>query len=120
MLLRQWLCSIVVAGVVAVVGASSAHAGPQLTVTPRPHDFGTVRLTTTVSQTFTVEKLVHKAEANVHLSGNDLHAEAVDGDMYAALDALADKLDRMVVKHKEMRSSHRPENGGIRRAAAPI
>ena len=70
-----------------------------------------------VAVVLTVEKLEHKAEANVHLSGNDLHAEAVDADMYAAIDALADKLDRMVVKHKEMRSSHRPENGEARRAA---
>ena len=71
-----------------------------------------------VAVVLTVEKLQHKAEANVHLSGNDLHAEAVDADMYAALDALADKLDRMVVKHKEMRTSHRPENGGVKRAVA--
>lgn len=65
-----------------------------------------------------VEKLEQKAEANVHVSGRDLFAEASDGDMYAAIDALADKLDRMVVKHKEMQSSHRPENGGVKRAAA--
>jgi putative sigma-54 modulation protein len=64
-----------------------------------------------------VEKLVHKAEANVHVSGKDLHAEATDQDMYAAIDALADKLDRMVVKHKEMQTSHRAENGGAKRAA---
>ena len=70
-----------------------------------------------VSVVLTVEKLEQKAEANVHVSGNDLHAEAVDEDMYAAIDALADKLDRMVVKHKEIRSSHRPENGVTRRAA---
>jgi len=70
-----------------------------------------------VSVVLTVEKLEQKAEANVHVSGNDLHAEAVDEDMYAAIDALADKLDRMVVKHKEIRSSHRPENGGTKRAA---
>ena len=71
-----------------------------------------------VTVVLTVEKLEQKAEANVHVSGNDLHAEAVDEDMYAAIDALADKLDRMVVKHKEIRSSHRPENGGTKRAAA--
>ena len=71
-----------------------------------------------VAVVLTVEKLQHKAEANVHVSGSDLHAEAVDEDMYAAIDALADKLDRMVVKHKEIRSSHRPDNGGMRRAAA--
>ena len=69
-----------------------------------------------VSVVLTVEKLEQKAEANVHVSGNDLHAEAVDEDMYAAIDALADKLDRMVVKHKEIRSSHRPETGSARSA----
>ena len=68
-----------------------------------------------VSVVLTVVKLDRKVEANVHVSGNDLHAEAVDSDMYAAIDALADKLDRMVVKHKEMRSSHRPENGAVKR-----
>jgi putative sigma-54 modulation protein len=70
-----------------------------------------------VSVVLGVEKLVHKAEANVHVSGRDLHAEATDGDMYAAIDALADKLDRMVVKHKEMQNSRRSENGGAKRAA---
>ena len=70
-----------------------------------------------VSVVLRVEKLEHKAEANVHVSGKDLFAEAVDQDMYAAIDALADKLDRMVVKHKEMLSSHRPENGGAKRSA---
>lgn len=69
-----------------------------------------------VSVVLTVVKLDRKVEANVHVSGNDLHAEAVDGDMYAAIDALADKLDRMLVKHKEMRSSHRPDNGAAKRA----
>ena len=28
--------------------------------------------------------------------------------MYAAIDALADKLDRQVLKHKEKRNGHRP------------
>lgn len=70
-----------------------------------------------VSVVLTVVKLDRKVEANVHVSGNDLHAEAVDSDMYAAIDALADKLDRMVVKHKEMRSSHRPEMAGKAEAA---
>jgi putative sigma-54 modulation protein len=71
-----------------------------------------------VSVVLTVEKLQQKAEARVHVSGSDLFAESVEADMYAAIDALADKLDRMVVKHKEIRSSHRPENGGVKRAAA--
>ena len=54
-----------------------------------------------VTVVLTVEKLEHKAEANVHVSGNDLHAESVDGDMYAAIDALADKLDRKLIKYKD-------------------
>jgi len=54
----------------------------------------------------TVEKLVHKAEATLGVSGAVIHADAKDGDMYAAIDALADKLDRLVRKHKEKISDH--------------
>lgn len=49
----------------------------------------------------TVEKLDQKVEANVHLSGKDIHVCANDPDMYAAIDQLIDKLDRQVIKHKE-------------------
>jgi len=49
----------------------------------------------------TVEKLDQKVEANVHLSGKDIHVCANDGDMYAAIDQLIDKLDRQVIRHKE-------------------
>jgi putative sigma-54 modulation protein len=55
----------------------------------------------------TVEKLEHKAEATLGVSGAVLHADAIDGDMYAAIDALADKLDRRVRKHKEKQGDHR-------------
>lgn len=54
----------------------------------------------------TVEKLRHKAEAKVLLNGTMVYADAVDMDMYAAIDALADKLDRRVKKHKEKLSDH--------------
>lgn len=54
-----------------------------------------------------VEKLRHKAEATVHASGADLHAEAtVDENMYAAIDALIDKLDQQTRKHKEKTRDH--------------
>lgn len=54
-----------------------------------------------------VEKLRHKAEATVHASGADLHAEAVvDADMYAAIDALMDKLDQQTRKHKDKLRNH--------------
>ena len=54
----------------------------------------------------TVEKLRQKAEATLHVSGGSIHADATDGDMYAAIDALTDKLDRRVKKHKEKRGDH--------------
>ncbi len=50
----------------------------------------------------TVEKLEQKAEATLHVRGSSIHADAVPtGNMYAAIDALTDKLDRCVKKHKE-------------------
>jgi putative sigma-54 modulation protein len=57
----------------------------------------------------TVEKLRHKAEATLMLRGNKIYADATDGDMYAAIDALADKLDRCVKKHKEKSTDHHAE-----------
>lgn len=54
----------------------------------------------------TVEKLRQKAEATVNLSGSKIHADATDENMYAAIDALADKLDRGVKKHKEKLTDH--------------
>lgn len=54
----------------------------------------------------TVEKLRHKAEATVLLNGAKVYADAIEQDMYAAIDALVDKLDRRVKKHKELLSDH--------------
>jgi putative sigma-54 modulation protein len=54
-----------------------------------------------------VEKLDKKVEANVHLSGKDIFVACIDPDMYAAIDALADKLDRQILKHKERNFEHR-------------
>ncbi|SMF19922.1 ribosome hibernation-promoting factor, HPF/YfiA family [Pseudogulbenkiania subflava] len=60
-----------------------------------------------VAVTLSVDKLVQKAEVNVHLSGKDIHVEATESDMYAAIDLLMDKLDRQVLKHKEKLNEHR-------------
>ena len=54
----------------------------------------------------TVEKLEHKAEATLGVSGAKIHADAKDGDMYAAIDLLIDKLDRRLRKHKEKLTDH--------------
>lgn len=55
----------------------------------------------------TVEKLRHKAEATMHISGGNLYADDVQEDMYAAIDGLIDKLDRQGKKHKEKQKDHR-------------
>jgi len=60
----------------------------------------------------TVEKLQQKAEATVHLSGGTIHADAIDEDMYAAIDALGDKLARQVTKHKEKLNDHHAREAG--------
>ncbi|MEO1766262.1 ribosome hibernation-promoting factor, HPF/YfiA family [Thiobacter aerophilum] len=69
-----------------------------------------------VNVILSVEKLIHKAEANIHVSGRDLFAASQDADMYAAIDALADKLDRQVLKHKEKNGGHGRE--ALKRQAA--
>jgi len=52
-----------------------------------------------------VQKLHQVAEVTVHLPGKDVHCEASHADLYAAIDLLANKLDRQVVRYKE---THRP------------
>ncbi len=56
-----------------------------------------------------VQKHDQKAEINLHVRGKDLFAEAVDEDLYAAIDGLVDKLDRQVIKHKTKIVNHRHE-----------
>lgn len=68
----------------------------------------------TVNVTLSVDKHSNKAEADVHLSGKNIHVEAVEqenNNMYAAIDSMADKLDRAIIKHKE--KSHDPRRGGV-------
>lgn len=54
-----------------------------------------------------VEKLVQKAEATVHVNGANLFAEESQADLYAAIDGLIDKLDRQIIKHKEKHNGHK-------------
>jgi putative sigma-54 modulation protein len=61
-----------------------------------------------------VEKLRHKAEATMHLSGSTLFADSIEEDMYAAIDGLVDKLDRQVKKHKEKVTDHHRSEGSIK------
>ena len=64
-----------------------------------------------VNVIMTVQKLEQQIEANVHLSGKDIHVRCNDGDMYAAIDQLMDKLDRQVIRHKERFQTGRHATG---------
>lgn len=66
---------------------------------------------TNVHVILNVEKDRKNAEATIHVSQGNIFADAQDIDMYAAIDALVDKLDRQLKKHKEKLSDfNRGEN----------
>ena len=53
----------------------------------------------------TVEKQLQKAEVTLHVPGKELHCESEQPDLYAAIDLLADKLDRQLQRYKHRRSA---------------
>ena len=63
----------------------------------------------------TVEKLRHKAEATVNVNGGKIYADSTEEDMYAAIDSLADKLERRVRKYKEKLLDHHARESNKRR-----
>ena len=98
--------------------------GNHLEITPAIRDYVVAKLDRVtrhfdhvidVSIVLSVNKLRQKIEANLHIRGKDIHAESVEPDMYAAIDALADKLDRMVLKAKEKRVDVRHEGADLKR-----
>jgi len=76
--------------------------GHHLDITPAIRDYVMAKLERVtrhfddvidVNVVMSVEKLRHKVEVNLHARGKDIHVEAIEPDMYAAIDMLADKLD---------------------------
>ena len=65
-----------------------------------------------INVVLSVEKLVQKAEATMHLSGKTVFAEATDDNLYVAIDSLVDSLDRQVLKHKDKHSARRHDDSG--------
>ena len=64
----------------------------------------------TSAQSFADElKAITASEITIHLKGKDLFAEAHNADLYHAMDAVVDKLERQVVKHKEKIQDHHHE-----------
>lgn len=64
-----------------------------------------------------VDKLIQKAEANIHISGKAIFAETEDSNLYVAIDALIDSLDRQVLKHKEKHTARRHDESGKHQVA---
>ncbi|MCT2531490.1 ribosome-associated translation inhibitor RaiA [SAR92 clade bacterium H921] len=90
-------------------------SGHHLDLTDPIRDYVTTKLSklerhyeqiTSTSVILSVDKLQQIAEATVHVSGGELFANAEHEDLYAAIDALTDKLDRQLIKHKEKQRGH--------------
>jgi putative sigma-54 modulation protein len=65
-----------------------------------------------VNIVLSVEKLIQKAEATLHISGKNLFVECADENLYAAIDALVDKLERQIRRHKEKLATRRHDDSG--------
>jgi putative sigma-54 modulation protein len=59
-----------------------------------------------VDVVLSVDKLQQKAEITLRVRGSALHAESVEPDLYASIDAMMDKLDRQVLRHKDRVKDH--------------
>jgi putative sigma-54 modulation protein len=53
-----------------------------------------------------LDKLRQRAEVTLRVPGRDIFVECEQEDLYAAIDGMADKLDRQVVKHKTRVADH--------------
>lgn len=56
---------------------------------------------TNVHVILAVDKLLHIAEANVHIPGADLHAKSESDDMHKSILNIIDKLLRQLEKYKD-------------------
>lgn len=97
--------------------------GHQIEVTPALHQYVETKLERLsrhfdypfdVRVQLALDKPNHKAEANLNLQGRTLHADASAVDMYAAIDLLTDKLDRLLVKHKSKMVDHHRGQSPVR------
>ncbi len=52
--------------------------------------------------TLSAAKVRQKAEVTLHVPGKEIHCACEQSDLYAAIDLLVDKLDRQVLKYKEL------------------
>ncbi|GAB2740537.1 ribosome-associated translation inhibitor RaiA [Melaminivora jejuensis] len=102
-------------------------SGHHLEVTPALRSYVTTKLerilrhfdqVVDVKVLLTVENQKEKdrrqrAECTLRVKGSDLFVESMNADLYAAIDELMDRLDRMVVRYKDKVQDHQ---AGVRRA----
>lgn len=60
-----------------------------------------------INVVFDIEKIQQSAEATIHVAKTELHASSKSDNMYSSIDALVEKLDRQLIKHKEKLQNHR-------------
>ena len=65
-----------------------------------------------------VEKMRHCAEVTINTKGATMHANAQADDMYAAIDAMVDKLDNQVRKQKGKNSDHHKTEASVKNHSA--
>ena len=89
--------------------------GQQIEVTPALRDYVESKLSRLerhceqpfdVRTQLSLEKPNHRAKATVNLAGRTLVADAQALDMYAAIDLLSDKLDRLLREHRSKVVDH--------------
>ena len=89
--------------------------GQQIEVTPALRDYVESKLSRLerhceqpfdVRTQLSLEKPNHRAKATVNLAGRTLVADAQALDMYAAIDLLTDKLDRLLREHRSKVVDH--------------
>ena len=52
------------------------------------------------------DHLAREVEVSCHVAGKEIFVKSGDPDLYAAIDAVADKLDRQIIKHKDRLHAH--------------
>lgn len=98
-------------------------SGHHLEITPSLRHYVTAKLdrisrhfdqVVDIKVLLTVDKIKEKdqrqkAECSIHVKGKDIFAESTHADLYAAVDELADKLDRQVLRYKTKAQDHHHE-----------
>lgn len=62
---------------------------------------------TKIDVILSVEKLVNKAEMNIHVAKKTFNAHSQCDDMYKSIDQMMDKLEKQVIKFKQKHNHYR-------------